>query len=58
MGKIIECHKVNPASDCRHVIRGASEEEVLRNAAAHAKDHGLEPNEKLLAQVKSFIEDE
>ena len=58
MGKIIECHKVNPSSDCHHVIRGATEEEVLRNAAAHAKEHGMEANEKLLAQVKSFIEDD
>jgi hypothetical protein len=33
MGKIIDCHKVNPTSDCQHVVRGANEEEVLRNAA-------------------------
>jgi len=57
MGKIIECHKVNPSSDCHHVIRGATEEEVLQKAAAHAKEHGMEPSEKLLAQVKSFIEE-
>jgi len=58
MGKLIECYKVNPSSECHHVIRGATEEEVLRKAAAHAKEHGMEANEKLLAQVKLFIEDE
>jgi len=58
MGKIIECHKVNPSSDCNHVVRGASEEEVLKNAEVHARDHGLEPTPELMAQVGSFIEDE
>jgi len=58
MAKVIRCNKVNPSSDCHHVIRGANEEEVLKRAAVHAKEHGLEPNEQLLAQVKSFIEDE
>ena len=58
MGKVIKCNKVNPSGDCAHVVRGATEEEVLKNAAAHAKDHGLEPTPELMAQVKSFIEDE
>jgi predicted small metal-binding protein len=40
MGKIIDCHKVNPTSDCQHVVRGANEEEVLRNAAEHARNTG------------------
>jgi predicted small metal-binding protein len=55
---LIKCKKVNPSSECHHVIRGASEEEVLRKAAAHAKEHGMEPTEKLSAQVKSFIEND
>jgi predicted small metal-binding protein len=58
MGKIINCNKVNPTSDCQHVVSGADEEEVLRNAAAHAKEHGLAPTPELLAHVKSFIEEE
>jgi predicted small metal-binding protein len=49
MGKIIDCNKVNPTSDCHHVVRGANEEEVLRKAAEHAKDHGLQPSPELLA---------
>lgn len=32
MGKMIDCHKVNPTTDCHHVVRGADEEEVLRKA--------------------------
>ena len=55
MGKVIKCNKVNPSGDCTHVVRGATEQEVLKNAAAHAKDHGLEATPELMAQVKSFI---
>lgn len=58
MGKMIDCHKVNPTTDCHHVVRGTNEEEVLEKAAEHAKEHGLAPSPELLAQVKSFIEDE
>ena len=58
MAKVIDCHKVNPESDCHHVIRGESEEEVLQQAAVHAKEHGLEPTPELIEKVKSAIEDE
>jgi predicted small metal-binding protein len=58
MAKVIRCQKVNPSSDCHHVIRGANEDDVLQKAAVHAKEHGMEPSAQLLAQVKSFIEDE
>ena len=58
MSKTIDCNKVNPASGCHHVVRGETEEELLKNAAEHAKEHGLEPTPELLAQVKTFIEDE
>jgi predicted small metal-binding protein len=58
MGKMIDCHKVNPTTDCQHVVRGADEEEVLRRAGEHAKEHGLTPSPELLAQVKAFIEDQ
>ena len=58
MAKVIRCQKVNPSSDCQHVIRGANEDEVLQKAAVHAKEHGMEPSPQLLAQVKSCIEDE
>ena len=32
MGKVIECAKVDPSSGCKHVIRGNTEEELMKNA--------------------------
>jgi predicted small metal-binding protein len=58
MAKIIECHKVNPSSDCDHVVRGSDDEDVMRNAAEHAREHGLEATPELMEQVRSHIEDE
>jgi len=58
MGKMIECHKVNPTSECDHVVRGEDEREVMRNAEMHAREHGLEPTPELMAQVRSHMEDE
>jgi len=58
MGKVIDCNKVNPTSGCSHVVRGETEEELLRNAAEHAKEHSLEPTPELLEQVKTHIQEE
>ncbi len=59
MGKIIDCNKVNPASGCAHVVRGETEEELLKNAEAHAREHGIvEVTPELLEQIKANIEDE
>ena len=59
MGKIVECAKVDPSSGCTHVIRGTTEEEVLKNAAEHAKQHGIrEVTPELKAKVKAAIRDE
>lgn len=58
MGKVIQCNKVNPSSDCDHVIRGETEEDVLQQAGLHAKEHGLEPTPELMEKVKASIEDE
>ena len=58
MAKILECAKVDPSSGCQHVIRGETEEEVLRKAAEHAKEHGIrEVTPKLIAHVKANIRD-
>jgi predicted small metal-binding protein len=54
---MIDCGKVNPASGCGHVIRGDTEEDVLREAGEHAKEHGMEPSPELMAQVRSHIEE-
>ena len=58
MGKVIHCNKVNPASDCSHVVRGETVEEVLEQAKLHARDHGLEATPQILELVKGFIEEE
>ena len=58
MSKIVDCNKVNPTSGCHHVVHGDTEEELLANAAEHAKEHGMEPTPELLAMVKGYMEDE
>ncbi len=59
MSKIIDCNKVNPASGCDHVVRGETQEELLRNAAEHAKEHGIvDVTPDLMEMIKANIEDE
>jgi predicted small metal-binding protein len=59
VGKKIDCGKVNPAGGCNHVVRGNTEEELLMNAKAHAKEHGIvEVTPELIAMIKAHIEDE
>ena len=59
MGKVIECATVDPSSGCKHVIRGKTEEEVLKNAAEHAKQHGIrQVTPELIARAKGAIRDE
>jgi len=56
MGKILECAKVDPSSGCAHVVRGETEDEVLRKAAEHAKEHGIrEVTPELITRVKAAI---
>jgi predicted small metal-binding protein len=59
MAKVIECAKVDPSSGCAHVVRGNTEEEVLKNALEHAKQHGIrEATPELMGKVKAAIRDE
>jgi len=59
MGKMLECAKVDPASGCTHIVRGKTEEELLKNAMDHAKQHGIrEMTAELMAKVKGAIRDE
>ncbi|CAI4031900.1 hypothetical protein DNFV4_02323 [Nitrospira tepida] len=59
MGKVVECAKVDPSSGCTHVVRGKTDEEVLKNAMEHAKQHGIrEVTPDLIAKVKAAIRDE
>jgi predicted small metal-binding protein len=59
LGKAIDCNKVAPASGCDHVVRGETEEELLRNAQQHAKEHGFtEVTPELLQKIRENIRDE
>ena len=56
MGKMVECAKVDPSSGCKHVIRGETEEEVLKKAGEHAKQHGIrDVMPELLVRLKANI---
>ncbi len=56
MAKILECAKVDPSSGCQHVVRGDTEEQVLRKAAEHAKEHGIrEVTPEMIERVKANI---
>ena len=59
MGKIVECSKVDPSSGCPHVVRGETEEELMKNTAEHAKSHGIvEVTPELMERVRANIRDE
>jgi predicted small metal-binding protein len=59
MGKVIECAKVDPSSGCAHIVRGKTEEEVLKNAMEHAKQHGIrQMTPELMEKVKAAVHDE
>src|ERR671910_482971 len=59
MGKVIECNQVVPDAGCDHVVRGATEQEALRNAAEHAKEHGIvEVTPELMEKVTAAMHDE
>ena len=58
MAKVLTCREVG--MDCDFVARGNSEEEILSQAAQHARqDHGFEsiPPE-VIEKVKAAIHDE
>ncbi len=54
MTKVLKCGDLVPG--CAFEARGETDEEILKAAAAHAKEaHGLEPSSELVAKVKSAI---
>ena len=58
MAKVIHCNEVVPESGCDHVVRGATEEEALKNAAEYAREHGMtEVTPELMAKVKAAMRD-
>lgn len=59
MPKIVDCAKVDPSTGCSHVVRGETEEELLKNAERHAREHGIvEVTPELMERVKANIRDE
>ncbi len=56
MAKMLECAKVDPSSGCQHVVRGETEEEVLKQVAQHAQEHGIKQvTPELMERVKANI---
>ena len=56
MAKILECAKVDPSSGCQHIVRGETEEEVLKKAAQHAQEHGIKQvTPEMMERVKANI---
>lgn len=48
-----------PDAGCDHTVRGATEEEALRNAAEHAEQHGIvDVTPELMEKVKAAMHDE
>lgn len=58
MAKVIRCRDVG--FDCEGVIRADTEDDALRQAAAHARDvHGLtEVTPEVATKVRSVMRDE
>lgn len=58
MAKILRCKHIGPDSSCQFTARGETQEEILQQVAAHARDrHGIErvPQElidKALASIQ------
>jgi len=57
MAKVLRCNAI--FLGCGHVIRAESEEELMRLAAAHARDvHGITRiDNDMVAKVKAAIEE-
>jgi predicted small metal-binding protein len=58
MTKVLHCGDV--MEGCAMVLRGPTEDDVMRQAGEHAgRDHGVsQPTPEMLAQVRSKIRDE
>jgi predicted small metal-binding protein len=60
VGKIVDCGRVDPSTGCSHVVRcGATEDELMKNAAEHAQEHGIvEVTPELMERVRANIQEE
>lgn len=54
MSKVLKCGDLMPGCDFQ--ATGETEDEILQQAAEHAKEvHGIDPTPELVEQVKSVI---
>lgn len=52
-------HCSDAGFDCKAVVKAATEEEVLQQAAEHARTvHGVTVTPELAAQIRTLIQDE
>ena len=59
MAKIVDCGRVDPSTGCSHVVRGETEEELMKNVAEHAREHGIvEVTPELMERVRANIQEE
>lgn len=57
MSKVLRCADIQPG--CAFVARGETEEEILKQAAQHAKQaHGIEVNPAVADAVRKAIRSE
>ncbi|GEO05151.1 hypothetical protein AAE02nite_28150 [Adhaeribacter aerolatus] len=55
--KVLKCREVG--FDCNAVIRAENENEILQQAAQHARNvHGVEVTPEMAQQVKTLIREE
>ena len=58
MAKILECAKVDPSSNCKHVVRGETVEEVMQKAAETPRNTAFaRVTPELIELVKANIRD-
>jgi predicted small metal-binding protein len=52
-------HCADAGFDCKAVVRAESEDEVLQQAAVHAKQvHGVDVTPEMVDQIRPLIKDE
>jgi predicted small metal-binding protein len=60
MAKVLQCKHIGPDSDCSYEARGETQDEILQQVAAHAKEvHGInEVTDELVQAALANIKDE
>lgn len=61
MAKVLRCKHIGPDANCKFMARGETEQDILQQVAAHAKEaHGLAevPPELVQAALSKITEEE